>query len=64
MKPAAESQRDPLNRAFYLPRLPREDYQADAVVHWTLTVFDRSRNWLTPALHSQFRELLLHVAAR
>jgi hypothetical protein len=28
--------RDPLNRAFYLPRLPREYYQADAVVHWTL----------------------------
>ena len=23
------------NRAFYLPRLPREYYQGDAVVHWT-----------------------------
>ncbi len=64
MKPAAESQRDPLNRSFYLPRLAREYYQADAVVHWTLTVFDRNRSWLTPSLHSHFRELLFHTAAR
>lgn len=25
------------NRNFYLPRLNREFYQGDAVVHWTLT---------------------------
>ena len=56
--------RDPLNRAFYLPRLPREYYQGDAVVHWTLTIFDRAQGWLTPALHAQFRELMLHAAAR
>ena len=56
--------RDPLNRAFYLPRLPREYYQADAVVHWTLTIFDRSQGWLTPAVHQQFRELMFHAAAR
>ena len=24
------------NRTFYLQRLPREYYQADAVVHWTM----------------------------
>jgi putative transposase len=56
--------RDPLNRAFSLPRLPREYYQGDAVVHWTLTIFDRKQGWLTPELHSQFRELMFHAAAR
>lgn len=60
----AKPLRDPLNRAFYLPRLPREYYQADAVVHWTLTVFDRKQGWLTPELHHQFRELMFHAAAR
>ena len=56
--------RDPLNRAFSLPRLPREHYQADAVVFWTLTTFDRAKGWLTPAFHQRFRELMLHAAAR
>jgi REP element-mobilizing transposase RayT len=56
--------RNPLNRAFHLPRLAREHYQGDAVVHWTLTMFDRAKGWLTPALHGQFRELMLHTAAR
>ena len=55
---------DPLNRALYLPRLPREYYQGDAVVLWTLTVFDKAQGWLTPALHQSFRELMLHSAAR
>ena len=57
-------QRDPMNRAFYLPRLPREYYQGDAVVFWTLTVFDRAKGWLTSAFHQRFRELMLHAAAR
>lgn len=56
--------RDPLNRSFYLPRLPREHYQGDAVIHWTLTMFDRARGWLTDDFHLRFRELLLHTAAR
>lgn len=60
----AKRARDPLNRAFYLPRLAREHYQADAVVHWTLIIFDRQQGWLTPAFHRQFRELMLHAAAR
>jgi REP element-mobilizing transposase RayT len=60
----AKPPRDPLNRAFYLPRLPREYYQGDAVVFWTLTVFDRAKGWLSPAFHSRFRELMLHAAAR
>ncbi len=56
--------RDPLNRSFYLPRLPREYYQGDALVFWTLTLFDSAKGWLTPPFHQQFRELLLHAAAR
>jgi REP element-mobilizing transposase RayT len=59
-----KTSRDPSNRAFYLPRLPREYYQADAVVFWTLTTFDRAEGWLTPQLHQRFRELMLHAAAR
>ena len=51
-------------RAYYLPRLTAEFYQGDAVVHWTLTVFDRGVGWLNDPFHSKFRELLLHVAAR
>ena len=64
MNEESRAVKDPLNRPFYLPRLPREHYQGDAVVHWTLTVFDRARGWLTDELHLRFRELLLHVAAR
>ena len=52
------------NRAFYLPRLPREYYQADAVVHWSLPVSHRRRGWLGERFHAQFRELSLHAAAR
>jgi REP element-mobilizing transposase RayT len=59
-----KSWRDPLNRASYLPRLPREYYQGDAVVLWTLTVFDRAKGWLTPEYHGRFRELMLHTMAR
>ena len=59
-----KSPRDPLNRAFYLPRLPREHYQANAVVFWTLTVFDKAKGWLTPVFHQRFRELMFHAAAR
>jgi REP element-mobilizing transposase RayT len=53
-----------LNRLFYLPRLPREYYQGDAVVHWTLPVSQRSEGWLEEKFHAAFRELLLHAAAR
>ena len=56
--------RDPLNRRFCLPRLSREHYQGDAVVHWTLTTFDRAHGWLTEELHQRFREMMLHTAAR
>ena len=59
-----KSPRDPLNRAFSLPRLSREHYQADAVVFWTLTVFDKAKGWLTPTFHQRFQYLMLHAAAR
>ena len=52
------------NRAFYLPRLPREYYQGDAVVHWTLPISHRRRGWLDEPFHTAFRELMLHAAAR
>ena len=52
------------SRTYCLPRLPREYYQGDAVVHWTLTVFDRAKGWLSEAFHGRFRELMLHAAAR
>lgn len=63
-QPPAKPPRDPLNRAFNLPRLPREHYQADAVVFWTLTTFDKTKGWLRPSFHQRFRELMLHAAAR
>jgi putative transposase len=52
------------NRAFYLPRLPREYYQADAVVHWTMPIAKRGIGWLNAAFHAHFRETMLHAAAR
>lgn len=51
-------------RAFYLPRLQREFYQADAVVLWTMPVKNRATGWLTAQFHQSFRELMLHAAAR
>lgn len=56
--------RDPLNRAFSLPRLPRDYYQGDAIVFWTLTLFDKAKGWLNATFHGRFRELMLHAAAR
>ena len=53
-----------LNRSFYLPRLSREYYQGDAVVHWTLPVSNRGHGWLDDSFHAAFRELLLHTAVR
>ena len=47
-----------------LPRLLRHRYQGHAVVLWTLTLEHRGAGWLNEPLHSCFRELLLHAAAR
>ena len=51
-------------RTYFLPRLPREYYQGDAVVHWTLTIFDRTTGWLSDLFHSRFREVMLHAGVR
>ncbi len=53
-----------VNRAFYLPRLQREHYQGDAVVHWTVPFSHRRQGWLDERFHAGFRELMLHAAAR
>jgi putative transposase len=52
------------DRSFYLPRLPREFYQANAVVHWTLPISQRRTGWLNESFHAKFREIMLHAAAR
>ena len=52
------------NRSFYLPRLTRESYQGDAVIHWTMPMALRGTGWLTDQFHFQFREIMLHTAAR
>src|SRR5277367_695244 len=51
-------------RTHYLPRLNREFYQGGAVIHWTLTVFDRGTGWLDGSFHLKFRGLMLHAATR
>jgi putative transposase len=51
-------------RAYYLPRLSPEFYRGDAVVHWTLTVFDRANGWLNEGFHLKFREIMVHAAVR
>ena len=51
-------------RTYYLPRLDRKFYQGDAVIHWTLTIFDRKTGWLNDSFHLKFCGLLLHTAAR
>lgn len=60
LEPAEED----FNRAYFLPRLQREKYQGFAAVHWTMPIAQRSTGWLSEAFHQQFRELLLHTAAR
>jgi REP element-mobilizing transposase RayT len=52
------------DRRFYLPRLPREYYQADAVVHWVLSIANRCQGWLDDRFHARTREIFLHTAAR
>lgn len=52
------------NRAFYLPRLAREFYQGDAVVHWAMPIAMGKTGWLNDDFHHDFREIMLHAAAR
>jgi putative transposase len=52
------------NRSFYLPRLSREFYQGNAVVHWTMPIAPRGTGWLKETFLAGFREMMLHAAAR
>jgi putative transposase len=52
------------DRHFYLPRLAREFYQGDAVVHWTMPMASRATGWLDETFHARFREIMLHAMAR
>ena len=47
-----------------LPRLDASCYQADSAVLWTLAIANRATGWLSDRFHWQWRELLLHAAAR
>ena len=53
-----------LERRSHLIRLPAESYRGLAFVHWTMTLANREAGWLGEALHSRFREILLHTLAR
>jgi len=44
------------DRSFYLPRLAREHYQGDAVIHWTMPIARRGTGWLNELLHARFRQ--------
>lgn len=48
----------------HLKRLPREYYQNDAMVHWTIAISDRRTGWLTVPFLYRFRELLTHMTFR
>jgi len=52
------------SRSYYLPRLKPVFYQADAIVHWEMTVSHRSTGWLSQMLHCRFREIMVHTTAR
>lgn len=51
-------------RRDYLRRLPEQAYRGHAKVHWTLSVADRSAQWLSHSSHATWREVLLHAAYR
>ncbi|WP_372719828.1 hypothetical protein [Novipirellula sp.] len=53
-----------MNKRDHLRRLERKHYQGDAIVHWTLTMVDRKRGWLSAMFLYRFRELLTHTLFR
>ena len=53
-----------MNNRDNLRRLPRKFYQADAIVHWSITIFGRKQGWLTAPFYYRFRELLTHTLFR
>ena len=48
----------------HLPRLDDVHYRGFAFVHWTMTIRNRQRGWLSDQFHQRFRELLLHSCSR
>jgi putative transposase len=48
----------------YLRRLPSAHYRGRAYVHWSMTIEERKKGWLTPTLYFKFREILTHTAFR
>lgn len=48
----------------HLRRLPPENYEGEAIVHWILTTHDRKTGWLNPSTHQGLREVMLHTSAR
>jgi putative transposase len=48
----------------HFPRLEPEFYRGFAVVQWTITLERPTTGWLDDRFHFQFRELMLHAAAR
>lgn len=54
---------EPLGKG-HLPRLARAAYQGQAAVHWTFTLQNRARGWLTPGFHQIWQLTLLHTCAR
>ena len=45
-------------RKGHLKRLPKEHYQGQAYVHWSMTMENRRTGWLIPILYYKFREIL------
>ncbi len=48
----------------YVRRLPPAFYRGQAYIHWSMNIADRRIGWLTPVVHSEFRELLTHTMFR
>ena len=55
---------NPDRRRGRLRRLAVPAYTGTAFGHWSLTIEDRHRGWLTHLHHACFRELLCHMLAR
>jgi putative transposase len=56
--------RNNLPHQSHLPRLDERAYSSLAMVHWTLTIEDRTTGWLDATFHRRIRELVLHASAR
>jgi putative transposase len=54
----------PPQRERHLRRLSDDHYRRFAWVHWTMTIDERRKGWLTRDFHLDFRLLLLHTCAR